>query len=153
MTVLARLTAGTTTKDPREGPGGHNALTEADINFAVSTLSPMDAAILLASHINQPPPPEQFLQILDYLNKQVMQREWQKLRLGKVDLDQLDTMAEIAWAEFCTGERMSEEQKALECDMTPRTWRDKYRLVYPAATGELSFRERRAYGRVKGALK
>lgn len=152
MTVLARLTAGSTTKDPREGPGGHNALTEADINQAVSILPSMDASILLASHIQQPPPSDQLLNILAHLERE-MCREWKRQGLGGCRLEKLETMAEIAWAEFCTGERMSEEQKALECDMTPRTWRDTYRRVYPAATGELAHRERRAYGRVKGALK
>lgn len=152
MTVLARLTAGSTTKDPREGPGGHNALTEADINQAVSILPPMDAAILLASHIQQPPPSDQLLSVLAHLERE-MCKDWKRQRLGRVDLTKIETMAEIAWAEFCTGERMTEEQKALECDMDSKTWRNRYRYVYPAATGELSHRERRSYHRVKKALR
>lgn len=152
MTVLTRLTAGSPTKDPREGPGGYNALTEADINFAVSTLPPMDAAILLASHIDQPPPNNQLLNILTHLENK-MRDEWKRQGLGGCRLEKLETMAEIAWAEFCTGERLTEEQKALECDMHRNSWLDKYRRVYPAATGELSSIERRSYGRVKKALK
>lgn len=138
-------------KDPREGARGFNALTADDINHAVSLLSPIDAAILMAGHIQQPPPPKQLLQVLALLEGE-MCREWKKQRLGKVDLEKIQTMAEIAWAEFITNDRLSEEQKAEECEMGRDTWFRRYRFVYPAATGELSHRERTAYSRVKRAV-
>lgn len=152
MSLLARLAGGTTMKDPREGARGFNALTAEDINLAVSLLPPIDAAILMAGHIQQPPPPDQLLQILALL-EQEMCREWKKQRLGKVDLTKIETMAEIAWAEFMTNDRLSEEQKAGECDIDRRTWFRGYRYVYPAASGELQYRQRTAYSRVKNALK
>lgn len=151
MSILARLAGGTTMKDPREGARGHNALTAEDINLAVSLLTPIDAAILMAGHIQQPPPPDQMLQILALL-EQEMCREWKKQKLGKVDLTKIETMAEIAWAEFITNDRLSEEQKAEECDMGRDTWFRRYRFVYPAASGELKYRERTAYSRVMRAI-
>ena len=151
MSILARLAGGTTMKDPREGARGHNALTAEDINLAVSLLPPIDAAILMAGHIQQPPPPDQFIAILKTLEAE-MYHEWKKQKLGKVDPSKLEAMAEIAWAEFATGQRLTEEQKALECEMgCYNTWAYRYRKVYPAATGYLSERERVSYSRVKSA--
>ena len=151
MSILARLAGGTTMKDPREGARGHNALTAEDINLAVSLLPPIDAAILMAGHIQQPPPPDQFIAILKTLEAE-MYHDWKRQKLGRVEPSKLETMAEIAWAEFMTNDRLSEEQKALECEMSSPTWLNRYRRVYPAATGYLSEIERRAYSRVKRAI-
>lgn len=152
MSVLTRLTAGHKMKDPREGAGGFDALTEADINFAVSTLPAMDAAILLAGHIQQEPPPDQMAKILDKL-EWVMYKDWQRQGLSGCKVDKLPIMAEMAWVEFVTGKSLPEEQKADECGMHRNSWSEKYRRVYPSALGELNHIQRRAYSRVKGVLK
>lgn len=151
MTILSMLTPKSTTKDPREGPPGFNRLTSEEVTMAVSLLSDIDAAILLAGHIQQHPNEDQMGKILDLIEYQLYQA-FKRQRLGKPDPKALEVMAECVWAEYFTNAKMSEEQRALECDIPTATWFRSYKLAYPAGFSEISSRATSAYRQVKRSI-
>jgi len=152
MSILTRLTAGATLKDPREGQGTTTDRTSiAEIGIAVGTLDWFAHDLIMQQHCEQTPP---------NLNKTIEQ-------IGRIFLDQwrkgsgpqqinrkrLQAISRSIWQDFCTNQRMTDVERSMLCGMSERQFRRGTNEVYRATLAELNTIATNAYRKVKAELR
>jgi hypothetical protein len=152
MSILTRLTAGARMKDPREGQGTTIIeTTVAEIGLAVGTLDWFSHDLVMMQHCQHTPP--NYEKTIKQISR-IFLDQWSKGK-GPIQMSRhrVEAIAEAIWHDFCTNQRMTDEERAILCHMSDRQFRRGTNEVYRATLAELNSIAREAYLKVKRQLK
>ena len=152
MSLLTRLIAGSSMKDPREGKSTSPAeITTQEIGLAAGTLDWFSHDLVMAQHCQQTPP-----DLKRTLNKiqSIFTRIW---NTGKgpetLSRKRLYMISICLWNDFTSNQRMTDIERATLCGITDRHWRRGTNEVYRATIAELNTIATKAYRDVKYQLR
>jgi len=152
MSILTRLTAGSMMKDPREGQG--TTITEttiAEIGLAVGTLDWFAHDLIMQQHCDQTPPNRG--KTIQHIERLFLQQWRNGNGPNQINRHRVELIAEAIWQDFCTNQRMTNEERAMLCGMSERQFRRGTNEVYRATLAELNTIASKAYQRVKRELR
>lgn len=152
MSILTKLTAGAPFKDPREGQGTTIIeTTVAEIGLAAGTLDWFSHDLIMMQHCQQTPP--RYEKTIKQITR-IFLDQWSKGK-GPVNLSRyrVEAIAEAIWHDFATNQRMTDEERAILCQMSDRQFRRGTNEVYRATLAELNSIARESYLEVKRQLK